>query len=414
MFFIILAGETVFMLPFLIPRLYRPLMLEGWNLTNTDLGVAFAAYGFTSTISYLFGGVFADKYHPRFLISISLALTSFASLFLVLNPSSITFISTYAFFGVSTVFLLWGALIKTTHVIGGEDRRSSALGVLDGGRGFVAAMAASLLLVAVSFYFPNLTSLKEQQEALRLIYFSVAAFTFITSLGVWWSLKSYQATGNTPERWNWSLALKCLKNKDVWLLSVVILASYCGYKGIDNYSIYLVDVHGKDLATASSLTSIILWLRPASALLTGVFADHVHRRRPSGRFFILFVLCLLGGIFHMIAATTGFSHFYYAFGVLLMSSCFVYGLRAVYFSIFGDLRIENYLVGTTIGIASFVGFLPDFFFGYICGVLIDANPGSLGYSYAFIFTAVCLFAGAFCSYGLYRQARAFDPSALPE
>jgi len=40
---IVLAGEGIFMLPFMIPRLYRPLMLEAWGLTNTDLGAAFAA-----------------------------------------------------------------------------------------------------------------------------------------------------------------------------------------------------------------------------------------------------------------------------------------------------------------------------------------------------------------------------------
>lgn len=33
----IIAGEAIFMLPFLIPRLYRPLMLDAWNLTNTQI-----------------------------------------------------------------------------------------------------------------------------------------------------------------------------------------------------------------------------------------------------------------------------------------------------------------------------------------------------------------------------------------
>ncbi len=59
------------MAPFLIPRLYRPLMLEAWGINNTTLGTAFAAYGIVAIISYLIGGPFADKYHPRTLIASS-------------------------------------------------------------------------------------------------------------------------------------------------------------------------------------------------------------------------------------------------------------------------------------------------------------------------------------------------------
>ena len=74
---IIIAGETIFMLPFLIPRLYRPLMLEARNITNTDIGTAFSAYGFSAMISYMVGGPLADKYSPRLLMAISLLVTSF-------------------------------------------------------------------------------------------------------------------------------------------------------------------------------------------------------------------------------------------------------------------------------------------------------------------------------------------------
>ena len=79
------------------------------------------------------------------------------------------------------------------------------------------------------------------------------------------------------------------------------------------------------------------------------------------------------------------------------SVCFVYGLRAVYFSVFGDLKIQNYLIGTTVGIVSFVGFLPDIFLGYVSGRLVDTFPGELGFRYTFLFTAACLFAGAVAS-----------------
>src|SRR5258705_254260 len=98
--------------PFVIPRLYRPLMLEAWGLTNTDFGTAFAAYGIAAMLSYLLGGPLADKYHPRLLISLSLVATALGGISLVLFPSKAHLIATYTFFGVSTILLLWGALIK--------------------------------------------------------------------------------------------------------------------------------------------------------------------------------------------------------------------------------------------------------------------------------------------------------------
>src|ERR1700733_12792887 len=106
--FVVLAGEAIFMLPFMIPRLFRPLMLEAWGVTNTDFGTAFAAYGVLAMVSYLLGGPFADRYHPRILISISLIMTALGGLYLTHPPSANGLILIYGFFGVSTAFLMWG------------------------------------------------------------------------------------------------------------------------------------------------------------------------------------------------------------------------------------------------------------------------------------------------------------------
>jgi MFS family permease len=403
MIFIILAGEAVFMLPFMIPRLYRPLMLEGWSLTNTDIGVAFSAYGVTAMLSYIFGGPFADKYHPRFLIALSLALTALGSFYLVLLPSQTSLVITYAFFGVSTIFFMWGALIKTTHIVGKENKRSTALGILDGGRGLLAAVASSLLVVITSTLFPKLDNHGDQIKALNVIYLFTAGFTLLISLGIWFTLKDFEIMESNEPKWNFKEAVRTLKNTKVWLLSIIILSSYCGYKAVDNFSIYLVDIHKQSLASASRFISIVFWLRPVSAIITGILADKFRRKNENGRFIILLWLLLLSGLSQLLLAFTGFNNLYYALVVLLSSATFAYALRALYFSVFGDLKIQNSLVGTTVGIVSFVGFLPDVFYGFVTGRLIDSHPGKLGFQYAFLFTAVSLFIGALSCYFLYPK-----------
>lgn len=395
--FIVISGEAIFMLPFLIPRLYRPLILDAWSLTNTDIGVGFAAYGVTSTLSYLVGGSFADNYNPKILISSSLGATALAVVYLVLYPSPTSFVATYAFFGMSTVLLMWGALIKTTHVIGGEANRSAALGILDSGRGLVAAIASSGLLILVSLNFPELASRDDQLAALRWIYFSVAGFVLLLAVATWVSLSNLNMLQKNERTWSFKNALESIKDSRVWLLSVVILSSYCGYKGIDNYSIYLNNIHKISVERTSQLMSILLWLRPFSVLAIGFLSDVFQRRVRRGRFHMLTILLLAAGISQTLLAFFGFLDFILAFSVMATSVCFVYGLRAVYFSVFGDLKIQNYLIGTTVGIVSFVGFLPDIFLGYVSGRLVDTFPGELGFRYTFLFTAVCLFAGSVAS-----------------
>jgi MFS family permease len=400
---VVIAGEAVFMPPFLIPRLYRPLMLEAWGLTNTGIGNAFAAYGIVATFSYLVGGPFADKFHPRVLIAASLVLTALAGIFLSLFPSEFSLIATYAFFGASTILLLWGALIKTVHVAGSEERRSLAMGALDAGRGLSAAVFSSVLVLLVTWFVPDLLTAGHQREAMKIVYFATALFTLLIAAGVWISLKGFQVSDEPGERWDFRLAIGRFRDMRVWLLSVVVLGSYCGYKGIDNYATYLVDVHKVDLSSSSMFTSLIFWLRPVAALAAGVLADRVHRRREGGRFLVLAALLLLGGLSQFLLAYSG--PFSLAFAVVLISASFAYGLRAIYFSVFGDLHVPEHLVGTVTGIVSFVGFMPEIFFNYATGRMIDAYPGLLGFQMSFAFTGFWLILAAAASLMLYRSVK---------
>ena len=66
---VILAGESVFILPFVLSRVFRPTVLNAFGLDNVQLGLCFSVYGVVALVSYLFGGPLADKYPPRKLIA---------------------------------------------------------------------------------------------------------------------------------------------------------------------------------------------------------------------------------------------------------------------------------------------------------------------------------------------------------
>jgi MFS family permease len=410
LFIIIMAGETIFMLPFLIPRLYRPLMLNAWGITNTDIGTAFSAYGLSAMISYFIGGPLADKYRPQKLISISLLATALGATFLIYFPSKSTLIAVYFYFGISTILLMWGALIKVTHELGGESQRASAMGLLDSGRGLVAALVSSILIYFISSKFNNAQLSQHPMHAMRTIITMVGLFTLIIAIAVWFILKNFEISDKIPvassedevikkdqKKWSIEKSKIVLSNYKVWLLGIIVLSSYCGYKSVDNYSIYLVDIHGISISEASRLTSILFWVRPISALLAGFSADYFAKKVHNSRFIILFILLFLGSITQLLLALNIFGQFSLVFTTIIFSASMVYALRAIYFAVLGDLHIPENLIGTTVGIVSLVGYLPDMFFGAFTGYLIDNFKGIVGYQYVFGITAIFLLIGSLAS-----------------
>ena len=105
MLILVLAGEIIFGLPFHLARFFRPTYLDVFNISNTNLGDVYAVYGLTAMISYFFGGMLADKYSPRILMSLSLVLTSIGGFFISTIPELSSIFIIYGYWGITTIFL---------------------------------------------------------------------------------------------------------------------------------------------------------------------------------------------------------------------------------------------------------------------------------------------------------------------
>ena len=133
---LILAGELIFALPFHITRFFKPTVLEVFQITNTDLGDAFALYGILALLCYFPGGYLADKYPPRKLISLSLFFTGIGGLYFATLPSATYYHSSMVTENYNN-FVILGALIKYTNDWGGLTQQGKAFGYLEAGRGLV-------------------------------------------------------------------------------------------------------------------------------------------------------------------------------------------------------------------------------------------------------------------------------------
>ena len=141
---LIVAGEAIFALPFHLARFFRPTVLEVFNLTNTELGAAQGAYGVFAMLSYFLGGPLADRFAARKLLAWSLWCTAMGGAYMLTFPGYRGASVLWAIFGVTTILLFWAALIRATRDWGGTDRQGRAYGLLDGGRGLLAAAFATL------------------------------------------------------------------------------------------------------------------------------------------------------------------------------------------------------------------------------------------------------------------------------
>ncbi|WP_367179560.1 MFS transporter [uncultured Winogradskyella sp.] len=189
----ILAAEAIFILPFVLQRVFRPTFLETFSINNEDLGYCFSVYGIVALFSYLFGGPIADKFQPKNLMSVALILTAFGGFYFATFPEYQYLKLLYGYWGFTTIFLFWAAMIKATRIWGGDNNQGIAFGYLDGGRGIVAATFGSLGVFVFSFFIEGTitnSSLIERQFAFKQVITTCSIIVAIIGLIVYFFLKT--------------------------------------------------------------------------------------------------------------------------------------------------------------------------------------------------------------------------------
>ncbi len=126
-----ISGSIIYWMPFLSEIYYMP-MQNAFGFSNTQMGVLSSTFGFMSLIAYFPGGWLADRISSRKLISIALTITGAAGFVFSTIPSFEVCLVLYGFWGVSTAFIFWAALIKATRNWAAKEEQGRAFGVLEG------------------------------------------------------------------------------------------------------------------------------------------------------------------------------------------------------------------------------------------------------------------------------------------
>ena len=404
---LILAGESVFILPFVLSRVFRPTVLEAFSLDNTQLGLCFSVYGFVALLSYLFGGPLADQFPPRKLIAVALWMTGLGGLVYATYPSYTVLRILYGYWGFTTIFLFWAPMIKATRIWGGTTSQGKAFGFLDGGRGLVGALFGALGVFVFSLFLTPDTgevTTADRQAAFRQVILVSAGIVAGVGILVWFFMKMDRKAEKEIllEKITLSQIKDVLRLPSVWLLMVIILCAYVGYKITDVFSLYAQDVMLYNQVESAQVGTFLLSIRPVVGVLIGVVAD---RTQTTLWLFVSFGVSLLGALLFStgiisVSATALF------FVSILIVATGVYAARSLYFAVMQKGRIPLVLTGTAVGLISLIGYTPDIFAGPAMGLLLDSSPGEAGHQHVFWMLAAFSFTGgiaAWVYYRLYRQ-----------
>jgi sugar phosphate permease len=393
---LILSGELIFLLPYVLARVFRPTFLEVFNLTNLELGSLFSIYGTVAILSYLYGGVISDKFQPKILIAISLFFTSFGGIVLSTYPSYWMLQILWGYWGFTTVFLFWGAMIKATRVWGGSKNQGEAFGLLDGGRGLVAASMGTLGVLVFSLFLTNdieIASLVERKNAFKYVILFSSFIVFLTGILVILYMESSREGVVNKSSSLFPNIRSVIKIQSVWLIMFIIIAAYVGYKVTDIYSLYASDVMRFDNLEAANIGSLQLYLRPLVCLLIALFAD----KKSYIHFIIIgFIVMLVGALIFSLGIVQVNMNYIFFFSLIVVATG-TYAIRALYFSIMQEGRIPLVLTGTAVGVISVVGYTPDIFASPMIGYLLDTYPGIIGHQYVFAILVLFSIVGLWAS-----------------
>ena len=403
---LILAAESIYILPYVLARVFRPTFLDVFQLNNFQLGSLFSVYGIVALLSYIYGGVITDRYSPRKLMSSALFLTALGGLVLASYPSYQTLQILYGYWGFTSVFLFWGAMIKATRLWGGDNNQGKAFGFLDGGRGIVAASMGSIGVFIFSLILTTeieSSSVIERQEAFKyVILFSSFMVAFIGLLVFVFLRNNEDKSTNTKSSLNSITNIKhVLQNQSIWLLMIIIMCAYVGYKVTDIYSLYASDVMLYDQIEAAEVGAVQLYLRPVVCIIIGLLAD-----KTKNMFWIIFgfIIMLIGALIFSSGLIQPEMNFIFFFSLIVLAVG-TYSIRALYFAVLKEANVPFALTGTAVGLISVVGYSPDIFAGPIMGYLLDTYPGVVGHQYVYLMLVVFSVIGLIASLRFVRLTK---------
>lgn len=375
-----LAGGAMYPLIYLRQN-FEVSILDSFGITIEQLGQCYAMLGVIFVVTYLPSGWLADKVQPRWLMSFSLAAMSLLGVWFSTMPSFDSLLIIFAGWGIVTGLTFWAALIKGVAVLARHDEQGRFFGILDGGRGLVEAILAS---IAVAWFAYTLDSMGEPVETalLKVIYLYVGFGLLLAPIILFViddvDMDSGSAAASAPKSNLWGDLKIIFGNVELWLAAFCILSGYQLFWATYSFSGYMQNVYEMTAVAVGSITVAKLWMRPIGAVAAGFIGDKLNREKTLAFLLLAGSVSLAAMILLPLQISAGV-----LLSLVLLIGLATYAIRGIFWATLDSCGIPVRIKGLAIGVISLVGYSPDIYLPLINGVLLNKFPGKLGYSIYF-------------------------------
>lgn len=377
------GAGIIFQLPYIRETFYVPIQ-NAMNLTNEQMGMLSSGYATMATLSYFVGGIIADKFSARKLLTFSFLATGALGLWFSTFPGFQVSRIIFILMGVSTIITYWSACIKATRMLGTDEEQGRLFGLQEGLRGVLNALLVFGMTAAFSAYADEVLG---AAAAIRVCAIAVIIIGILN----WFFIEDTKAEEQTESIGEVVKGMfKCLLIPRVWLLVGIIFTAYSVYGLIGYVTTYAQQFYGMTATTAATLGGIRYLLQGVGGIVGGFLADKLHSRMK----------VIVGGCIGLAAS---FALYIFLPGEASLCTAviinfffglvFIYAVRSQYFAVHQDAGIPLALSGRVSGISSALGYMPDVFMYTLVGSWMDSygrKGFNMTWAYAIVAALLCV------------------------
>jgi sugar phosphate permease len=385
-------------------------IVEAFGITSAQLNQNYVWLGIIYMLTYVPSGWLADRVSPRVLMSFSLLFAGLLGVWFASLPSPESLIFIFIGWGLAAGLTFWAALIKATALLARPEEQGRFFGILDGGRGLVEAILASIA-VAMFAYYTNGLGQDTPDALVKVIWLYVGMMLLLAPIAFFIlgapesqskPLKEtidVNETGDVREGRAFDLFLKDISSviakPEIWLCAFCIMTGYQLFWATYSFSAYMQTEFGLTAVAVGSITVAKLWMRPIGAASAGFAGDFLNREKVLAILMVLASLAL--AVLAFVPVSIGAM---FLLAIVLVIGFLTYAVRGIFWATLESCNISNNVKGLAIGLISLVGYSPDVYLPLLNNFLLELYPGKAGYAIYYNIIASMGVLGAFAAWRL--------------
>lgn len=370
-------------------------MKSALELSDFQLSRIWSVFGTVGMLSYVGGGYFTDRISPKRILITALMASSILHLYVSFIPSYFVLLVISGLMGLTAVFAFFPASSKVLSCLGNEHDAGVVFGIyysLEGLGGMIVNLAGSRMFAITG----------DEMQTFTLIVRIYALLNLIAAVGIYFKFSEIEMTNIQGNQVSFSEIKNVFRNKQVWLIAGITLCNFWLYCSLTYITPYLTDVYG--ISNENTLIYGIIRvniLTVLAAILFGKLAD----KRRSALEVIWKIMPVQGIVLGFLIGNEFTFRIDILSIVLTMAYAFIAtGVKTICLVLISESEFPMLIVGTVIGVVSFIGYSPDAFLYPIAGKLLETYQEQ-GYFYLFMICLLTVIASILCCRALWKVRR---------